>query len=88
MTFGQNLRFYRTAAGYAQSAVAREIGRSRTTYTYYETGRNEPSVRSLYIIARFLGVPMEYLADDDYTPFGAEEFLESRNSRCKMKKEP
>ena len=31
---------------------------------------------------------MEYLADDDYTPFGAEEFLESRNSRCKMKKEP
>ena len=55
MTLGDKLRFYRTAAGYAQSAVAREIGRSRTTYTYYETGRNEPSVRSLYIIARFLG---------------------------------
>ena len=51
MTLGDKLRFYRTAAGYAQSAVAREIGRSRTTYTYYETGRNEPSVRSLYILS-------------------------------------
>ena len=84
----QNLKKFRKEAHFSQEQIAQQLGVNRATYTYYETGRNEPSVRSLYIIARFLGVPMEYLADDDYTPFGAEEFLESRNSRCKMKKEP
>lgn len=81
MTLGEKLRFYRTAQGYTQQAVAQRIGRSRATYTYYEMDKMQPNVRALYVIARFLNVPMEHLADDAYTPFGAEEFLAEQAAR-------
>lgn len=83
MTLGEKLRFYRTAQDVSQQAVARQINRSRATYTYYEAGKIEPSIHALYRIARFLGVQMEHLADEAYIPLGAEEFLaDPRPRRC------
>lgn len=90
VTLGEKLRFYRTAQGIPQRVVARQIGRTRSTYGYYEADRIQPDIHMLYVIARFLRVPMAHLADETYIPFGAEEFLADLHPRRvrKSRKKP
>lgn len=75
MTLGQKLHFYRTAEGYSQKAVADALDIERSTYSYYESGKTQPSLRNTLILARLYGVTMEMLVSEDYIPDGAEEFL-------------
>ena len=48
----ENLRRFRTEAGYSQGDVARLLGMNRATYTYYETGKTTPSVVDLYHLSQ------------------------------------
>lgn len=48
----ENLRRFRTEAGYSQGDVARLLGMNRATYTYYETGKTPPSVVDLYHLSQ------------------------------------
>ena len=51
-----NLRRLRTARGLSAAALARESGVARATLTELEAGRGNPTVETLYGLARVLGV--------------------------------
>src|SRR3954471_20186217 len=51
-----NLRRLRTARGLSAGALARESGVARATLTELEAGRGNPTVETLYGLARVLGV--------------------------------
>ena len=55
----ENLRKFRTEADYSQEEIARLLGVTRLTYTYYETGKTTPSVTDLYQLSRLYHRAME-----------------------------
>lgn len=55
----ENLRYYRTRAGYSQRQVAEYLGLSRPAYTYYETGKSTPSAADLARLAGLYAIRME-----------------------------
>lgn len=50
--FGARLALLRTAHGMSQEQVARVLNVSRSTYSYYESGKSAPSLESLRILIR------------------------------------
>lgn len=66
--FAAALRKYRMQAGYSQREVATILRMSRSTYTYYETGKTAPDPDTLNRIAKIFGIPMELFFSDEETP--------------------
>ena len=60
-----NLKLIRLEKNISQEETAGAIGVARSTYAMYESGWRYPGVETLYSIARFFRVPMEYLYADD-----------------------
>lgn len=64
------LRYYREKCGYTQQYVADLLNIERSTYTYYETGKTMPDIRTLMTIAKIFGVSytdlLEGTGDDEY----------------------
>lgn len=58
----RTIKALRRAAGLTQRGLAARIGVSKTSVSYWETGRNEPSARQLRALAGALGVAMEGIA--------------------------
>ncbi|MCH5299588.1 MAG: helix-turn-helix transcriptional regulator [Ruminococcus sp.] len=55
--FGEHLRSMRTdKTSYNQAEMAEMLNISRSTYTYYETGKSEPNFENLRKIATILEV--------------------------------
>lgn len=50
---------YRELNHFTQQFVAEKIGITRSAYTYYETGKTEPSMETLRLLQRLLGIPTE-----------------------------
>lgn len=83
------LRYYREKCGYTQQNVADQLNIERSTYTYYETGKTMPDIRTLMTLAKIFGVNYtdllegtgdeaysnlnDYTNDDDVTPIPEEE---------------
>lgn len=62
--FGDHIRKLRkTKTKYSQFEMAKLIGISRSTYTYYETGKSEPGLVNLRKIAEILAVDFNTLFD-------------------------
>lgn len=57
------LRKARKAANKTQQECADYIGVNYSTYSGYETGKREPSVEKIRMIATFLGVSSDYLLE-------------------------
>lgn len=53
------LRTVRLACGLSQKLVAATLGISRSTYTYYESGRTSPDIPTLKALAAVFGLPPE-----------------------------
>jgi len=73
MTLGEKLSRLRQGRGYAEVARAAEC--SAPTIRELEAGvRSDPSVRIIARLARFFGVPLDWLADDtqDWPPPATE----------------
>lgn len=51
----------RISKGLPQSEIAKRLGITRSAYTYYETGRSEPSIASLIILANFYEISLDDL---------------------------
>jgi transcriptional regulator with XRE-family HTH domain len=67
-TLGGNLRRARLERGLSLRALARQLDVSPSLVSQIETGRNQPSVRTLYAMVSRLGVSLDdvfQLADDD-----------------------
>ena len=54
--FGEVLRELRLAAGLSQEALAHECGRHRTYVSMLERGINSPSLDTVFLLARGLGI--------------------------------
>lgn len=65
MTFGQKLKRLIKARGSSQQAVADLIGKQQSNISKYIKGEYEPGLSDAWKIARFLGVTLDYLLDDD-----------------------
>lgn len=50
--FGARLALLRTAHGMSQEQVAKVLNVSRSTYSYYESGKSAPSLDSLRLLIR------------------------------------
>ncbi len=58
---GRNLKKFRFEKGLTQDELARRINVSRQTVSSWETGRNEPDIESLQLLAGVLDVTVEEL---------------------------
>ncbi len=61
--FRSRLRDLRINHDFTQQKIANLLGCDRSTYTYYETGKCEPSLSSLSLLADFYQVSVDYLLD-------------------------
>lgn len=56
MSFGDNLKYYRSLLGLTQQQVADSLEIQKATYSGYETGRREPDVEKIKALAELFSV--------------------------------
>ncbi len=68
---GQNIRRARTAAGLSQwqlvariEALAEDTGVDQPYLSGLEAGRRNPTIQTLWLVAKALGVPLTQITDD------------------------
>lgn len=61
MCFNERLRQCRAEAGVTLSVVSKATGIPLSTYSNYEQGTREPSLKTLAIICDYFGVSADYL---------------------------
>jgi len=60
------LKFYREKLNLSQSEIANKLGIKQTTYSSYETGRNEPDIAMLINLANFFHISIDELVEREY----------------------
>ena len=68
VTFHEFLRRVRDVVGLTQQNVADALGLDRSTYSYYETGKTEPNIRGLKILAKLYNLTIDDLVYCRYRP--------------------
>ena len=79
---GELLKRYRTNCMLTQQQVADALNINRTTYTYYETGKTEPSIDTLHKLVQMFNITYEDLlpsVDDNYVK---DSFISSRTNQA------
>lgn len=61
--FGEHLRELRKEKGYTQKVMADMLNINRSTYTYYETGKSQPSFEKLKKLCEILDVDYNTILD-------------------------
>lgn len=61
MDFRDNLRFHRKKLGMTQECVAKKMGITKGAYSTYETGKREPDVAKIKMLAEIFGVSSDEL---------------------------
>lgn len=64
----QTLKLLREAANKSQKVVAAELGLDYKRYNHYETGRSEPDIATLILIADYFGVSLDHLLGHEKEP--------------------
>lgn len=60
-TFAQRLKKARNETGFTQREVTKELNIPQSTIANYETGRTEPDIETLGILAEFYQVSTDWL---------------------------
>lgn len=68
MHLNQRLRSLREKCGFTQEQVAKTLNIDRSSYTYYETGKTEPSIASLIKLSNLFKVSIEDLLGSEGVP--------------------
>ena len=63
-----NLKMLREATKKPQKDVAAELGLDYKRYNHYETGRSEPDIATLILLADYFGVTVDYLIGHEKEP--------------------
>ncbi len=58
---GENLKKVRKEHKLTQQDIANVLGIDRSTYTFYETGKTNPSINTIYKLAEIYNVTIGYL---------------------------
>ena len=61
--FGQNLQKLRTSNNMTQEDLGKLINVTQSTIAYYESGKKQPSLETIVIIADYFRVSVDYLLD-------------------------
>lgn len=61
-TFAERLLALRTERNLGQIQLAKELDVGKSIISYWEQGKNEPSLSKLIAIAKFFDVSIDYLA--------------------------
>lgn len=64
----KTLKPLREAASKSQKVVAAELGLDYKRYNHYETGRSEPDLATLILLADYYGVTIDYLLGHEKEP--------------------
>lgn len=59
--FASKLKKARSKTGFTQREVAKELQISKSTIASYETGRTQPDIEMLGVLADFYGVSVDWL---------------------------
>ena len=59
--FAERLKELRTENNLTQVQLAKETGISRSNFYYWESGKKIPSADAVITLARYFGVPTDYL---------------------------
>ncbi len=59
--FGERLKALRAEKNIGQNLPAKELGLSNASISYWETGKQLPTIEALYKLAVFFGVSSDYL---------------------------
>ena len=70
MLIANRIKAARTVCKLTQQQVADILGIDRSTYTYYETGTNKPSVEVLVKLSEIYNVELSFLAGADKAKSG------------------
>ena len=65
LRFREKLRELRVKSGYTQQQIADILNCSRSTYTYYETGKSSPDLSTLVKLAKILNVSVSDLLEEE-----------------------
>ena len=76
---GKLLRIYREAALLTQLQVADSLHINRTTYTYYEVGKTEPSIDTLAKLIKLFNITYEDLLPSESNPKDIKEAYNKEN---------
>ena len=63
----KNLKHLREHYGYTQRQLAKACTIDRSTYAYYESGKIEPSLKTLSIICRAFRISLDEIVNHDFT---------------------
>ncbi|MFD2966204.1 helix-turn-helix domain-containing protein [Sphingobacterium bambusae] len=64
-----NIKYLRARKGLSQQGLADALGITRARYSKYEYGQAEPPLELVVKIARFYGVSIDVLLDDDISGY-------------------
>ena len=59
--FGERLKQLRTEKNIGQNQLAKELGLSNASISYWETGKQLPTIEAVYKIAVYFDVSADYL---------------------------
>lgn len=59
--FGERLKELRIEKGVGQNKLAKDLGLSNASISYWENGKQEPSASAVYKLALYFGVSADYL---------------------------
>ncbi len=59
--FGERLRALRNEKGVGQDRLAKELGLSNASISYWETGKQEPCASAVFKLASYFDVSADYL---------------------------
>lgn len=65
MTFAEKISAERKKRSVPQSEVAKVVGVSQTAISYFESGEKFPSAPVIKRLAKYYGVSMDYLMDNE-----------------------
>ena len=69
-----HLRELRIKAGVSQTSVAKALGISRQSYSYYESGKRDPDTEMLKSLADYFNVSTDFLLGRDPITATMEEY--------------
>jgi len=75
LSLSNNLRILRNNLGLTQEQVSKDLKINRATYAHYETGRREPDVEMLKLLAKYYNVTIDVLLDIDISTNNTESVL-------------
>lgn len=59
--FGERLKALRAEKNIGQNFLAKELGLSNASISYWETGKQEPTAAAVFKLAKFFDVTSDYL---------------------------